>query len=118
MLLLCKCRLFWHFLAVFFIINILLDELTEARKNRIKQQLLEKAIKAKLLMKVKRKKKIIPLPLPVPIPILPIVLYKVGKLLDADSEYYILKEEDVPPKQVVKKYVSQKGGEYILWHHY
>ncbi|OTF72786.1 hypothetical protein BLA29_011438 [Euroglyphus maynei] len=71
-----------------------------------------------MLLGLKKRKKYmpIPIPLPIPVPILPIALAKLAKELDKESQYYFVKDGDVPPQKVVRKYVDHHDGNpEVLW---
>ncbi|KPM08274.1 hypothetical protein QR98_0067900 [Sarcoptes scabiei] len=108
----------FSYFIVFCAINILLNDLMPVEagiKKRMLRKVLKNKNKIKWMMKLARKKKIVPLPLPVPVPLLPLALLGLKKKDLNDSEFYMVKDGEMPPKKIVKKYVDHHGSSQILW---
>ncbi|KAH9528514.1 hypothetical protein DERF_002455 [Dermatophagoides farinae] len=114
-------RLLWTILIISIILNVLFeDQLVAMAGHRLVRKLIGKKSTPYLLMlmKLKKRKKYmpIPIPLPIPVPLLPIALAKLAKELDKESEYYFVKDGDIPPRKVVRKYVDHHdGNSEVLW---
>ncbi|KAF7491613.1 hypothetical protein SSS_08446 [Sarcoptes scabiei] len=89
----------FSYFIVFCAINILLNDLMPVEAG-IKKRMLRKVLKNK--NKIKWMMKLAPL------------LGLKKKDLN-DSEFYMVKDGEMPPKKIVKKYVDHHGSSQILW---
>lgn len=75
-------------------------------------KLLKKGSEYYMLLKAAKKKYI---PVPIPVPILPILLMKAKKKMNEDAEFYWVKPDCAPTKQIIRKYVQTNGIQSLYY---